>query len=129
MNSWRNFVELRHRELRRIPLLRLYEKVSNTDEPPRHEANHRSVHERFSARTKSLVIHRLILLFWSIQAIVRSTTHLPGSTWKPLGGNSFRQSTATPSLAHSAAHLIRAPLRGRAFVGALRDPPSTPGSS
>src|SRR5215213_9244367 len=35
---------------------RLYEKVSNTDEPPRHEANHRSVHERFSARTKSLVI-------------------------------------------------------------------------
>src|SRR5215203_720064 len=37
-------------------LERLYEKVSNTDEPPRHEANHRSVHERFSARTKSLVI-------------------------------------------------------------------------
>src|SRR5215208_4251410 len=43
-------------ELRRIPFWRLYEKVSNTDEPPRHEANHRSVHERFSARTKSLVI-------------------------------------------------------------------------
>src|SRR5215208_6117768 len=37
-------------------LERLYEKASNTDEPPRHEANHRSVHERFSARTKSLVI-------------------------------------------------------------------------
>src|SRR5215208_5791326 len=51
-----NFLELRYGELPRIPLLRLYEKVSNTDEPPRHEANHRSVHERFSARTKSLVI-------------------------------------------------------------------------
>src|SRR5215203_1119340 len=37
-------------------LERLYEKSSNSDEPPRHEANHRSVHERFSARTKSLVI-------------------------------------------------------------------------
>src|SRR5918999_3015383 len=43
-------------EVRRIPLLRLYEKSSNSNEPPRHEANHRSVHERFSARTKSLVI-------------------------------------------------------------------------
>ena len=30
---------------------RLYEKSSNSNEPPRHEANHRSVHERFSART------------------------------------------------------------------------------
>src|SRR5829696_1881847 len=51
-----NFAELRKGEVRRIPLLRLYEKSSNSDEPPRHEANHRSVHQRFSARTKSLVV-------------------------------------------------------------------------
>jgi hypothetical protein len=31
-------------------LERLYEKFSNTGEPPRHEANHGSVHERFAAR-------------------------------------------------------------------------------
>jgi hypothetical protein len=43
-------------ELRRIPLLKLYEKVSNTDEPPRHETNHGSVHERLAARTQPLVI-------------------------------------------------------------------------
>src|SRR5687768_10581692 len=43
-------------ELRRIPLPRLYEKSSNTGEPPRHEANHGSVHERLAARTRSLVI-------------------------------------------------------------------------
>src|SRR5215207_5945536 len=43
-------------ELRRIPLLRLYEKSSNTGEPPRHEANHGSVHQRFPARTQPLVI-------------------------------------------------------------------------
>jgi hypothetical protein len=43
-------------ELRRIPLPRLYEKSSNSDEPPRHEANHRSVHQRLAARTRSLVI-------------------------------------------------------------------------
>ena len=43
-------------ELRRIPLPRLYEKSSNSGEPPRHEANHRSVHQRFSARTKPLVV-------------------------------------------------------------------------
>ena len=30
---------------------RLYEKASNTSEPPRHEANHGSVHERLSACT------------------------------------------------------------------------------
>ena len=35
---------------------RLYEKSSNSDEPPRHEANHGSVHQRFAARIKSLVI-------------------------------------------------------------------------
>src|SRR5918994_5526892 len=52
----------------------------------------------------------LILLLWSIQAIVRSTTHLLGKTWKPSGGSSFCQSTFTPSLAHSLAQAIRAPL-------------------
>src|SRR5215204_4385532 len=45
-------------------------------------------------------------LLWSIQAIVRSTTHLLGKTWKPLGGSSFCQSTATPSSAHSLAQAI-----------------------
>jgi hypothetical protein len=35
---------------------RLYEKPSNTSEPPRHEANHGSVHERFPARTHPLVV-------------------------------------------------------------------------
>src|SRR5215217_3802246 len=40
-------------ELRRIPLPRLYEKSSNTGEPPRHEADHGSVHERLAARTRS----------------------------------------------------------------------------
>src|SRR5215213_2497619 len=35
---------------------RLYEKPSNTGEPPRHEANHGSIHERFAARTKPLVV-------------------------------------------------------------------------
>src|SRR5919107_1653182 len=93
-------------ELPRLPVPRLYEKSSNTSEPPRHEANHGSVHERLAARTQPLVVPKLILLFCSIQAIVRSTTHLRGSTRKPLGGNSFCQSTATPSLAHSPAHLI-----------------------
>src|SRR5215204_5729121 len=71
----------------------------------------------------------LILLFFSIQAIVRSTTHLRGSTWKPSGGSSFCQSTATPSLAHSAAHLINTPSGAGFLWGALRDPHSTPGSS
>ena len=30
---------------------RLYEKASNTGEPPRHEANHGSIYQRFAART------------------------------------------------------------------------------
>src|SRR5215217_8435626 len=85
---------------------RLYEKWSNTGEPPRHEADHGSVHQRLPARTQPLVVHRLILLFWSIHDSVRSTTHRRGNTRRPLGGNCFRQSTATPSLGHSLAHLI-----------------------
>src|ERR687889_2557302 len=43
-------------ELPRIPLPRLYEKSSNTSEPPRHEANHGSVHQRLAARTQPLVV-------------------------------------------------------------------------
>src|SRR5918995_3996553 len=119
----------RANELRRRPLLRLYEKGSSAGQAPHHEANHRRVHQRLPARTQPLVIHRLILLFWSIQAIVRSTTHLLGKTKKPLGGISFCQSASTPSLAHSLAHAIRAPLRELAFSDAPPDPRSTPGSS
>jgi len=53
----------------------------------------------------SLLAHNLsksllILLLWSIHENVRSTTHLLGNTWKPLGSSSFCQSTATTSLAH-----------------------------
>ena len=43
-------------ELLRIPLPRLYEKPSNTGEPPRHETDHGSVHKRFPARTQPLVV-------------------------------------------------------------------------
>ena len=43
-------------ELRRIPLPRLYEKSSNTGEPPRHEANHGSIYQRLAARTQPLVV-------------------------------------------------------------------------
>src|SRR5215216_5132344 len=32
------------------------EKSSNTSEPPRHEANHGSVHQRLPARTRPLVV-------------------------------------------------------------------------
>src|SRR5215213_4772747 len=59
---------------------RLYEKVSNTDEPPRHEANHRSVHERFSARTKSLVIFAHLLFLVDPRA---PPPPLPPSTTSP----------------------------------------------
>src|SRR5215208_1742826 len=48
-----------------------------------------------------------ILRLWSIQENVRSTTHLRGSTWKPFGGNSFSQSTSTPSFFHCSAHNFR----------------------
>jgi hypothetical protein len=37
-------------------LERLYEKPSNTGEPPRHEANHASIYERLAARTRPLVV-------------------------------------------------------------------------
>src|SRR5215212_750095 len=43
-------------ELPRIPLLRLYEKSSNADQPPHHEANHGSTYQRFAARTQPLII-------------------------------------------------------------------------
>src|SRR5215213_9904249 len=57
------------------------------------------------------------LLLWPIQENVRSTTHRRGRAWKPLGGNSFSQSTSTPSSLHCSAHDLRtssgAGLRGR----------------
>ena len=91
---------------------RLYEKSSNPDEPPPREANHGSVHHRLAARTRLLIVHRLIRLFCSIHDDVRSSTHLRGSTPKPLGGNSLCRSTATCSLVYFPAHLASAPLRG-----------------
>src|SRR5215217_8440037 len=36
------------RELRRIPLPRLYEKASNAGQPPHHETSHGSIYERFA---------------------------------------------------------------------------------
>jgi hypothetical protein len=62
-----NFSELRTCEVRRIFLPRLYEKSSNTGDPSRHEAVHRSVHQRFSARTQPLVVlaHPLVLVYSS----------------------------------------------------------------
>src|SRR5215216_4338145 len=80
--------------------------VSSAGKAPRRETNHGSIYQRFPARTEPFVVFAHLLLCWSIQAIVRSTTHLRGSTTKPLGGNSLCQSTATPSLAHSLAHAI-----------------------
>src|ERR671910_2197593 len=52
------------REWLKSSLERLYEKSSNTSEPPRHEANHGSVHQRLAARTEPLVIlaHPPVLL-------------------------------------------------------------------
>src|SRR5215204_2376844 len=45
-----------YRELLRIHLPKLYEKSSNTSEPPRHEAYHGSVHQRLPARTEPLIV-------------------------------------------------------------------------
>ena len=92
--------------LRRIPLLRLYEKSSNTGEPPRHQADHGSVHQRLPARTRPLIVfaHPPVL----VEPCDRPLHHPPplGKTTKPLGGISFCQSAFTPSLAHSLAHAI-----------------------
>jgi hypothetical protein len=114
--------------LRRIPLLRLYEKVSNTREPPRHEADHGSVHQRLPARTRALLVfaHPSVLL--DPQAIVLSTTHLLGSTTKPLGGNSFCQSTPPRPPWPTPWPTPSTRLLQRAFWGPRRDPHSIPGS-
>jgi hypothetical protein len=46
IHSW-----LKEAELLRRHLLRLYEKASNSGQPPHHEATHGSIYERFAART------------------------------------------------------------------------------
>ena len=89
-------------QLPRTLLSRLYEKSSNTGEPPRHEANHRSIYERLATRTQP----SRSLCSSSCSGRSMAASHLLGNTRKPLGGNSFCQSTATPSSAHSFAHLI-----------------------
>ena len=110
-------------------VVRLYEKSSNTGEPPRHEANHGSIYESLAARTGPLVVfaHPPVLLDPSV---VRSTTHLLGNTKKPLGGNSLCQSTATPSLSHSLAHAKStssgAGFRGRSTRSTLNTGSSVP---
>src|SRR5215208_5604555 len=94
---------------------RLYEKVSNSGEPPRHEANHGSVHQRLAARTRALVVfaHPPVL----VDPCQRSLYHPPAREHhEAFGGISFRQSTATPSLAHSFAHAIST-FSGAGFFG------------
>jgi hypothetical protein len=54
--SLMNFLELRYGEVRRIHLLKPYEKVSSTGKAPRHEATHGSIYERLDARTEILVV-------------------------------------------------------------------------
>jgi hypothetical protein len=43
-------------QLPRIHLLRLYENPSKAGQPPRHEADHASIYQRFPARTRPLVV-------------------------------------------------------------------------
>ena len=103
-------------ELPRIPLPRLYEKSSNAGDSPRHEADHGSIYERFSTRTRPLVVlaHPPVLVDPGDRPL-----HHPSSRQhleKPLGGNSLCQSTTTPSLAHSLAHAINTS-SGAGFFG------------
>src|SRR5215217_3777120 len=102
-------------ELRRIPLPRLYEKVSSAGEAPRHEADHGSVHQRSPVRTQPLVIlaHPPLLVDPGDRPLHLG---LLGSTTRPLGGIIFCQSTLTPSLAHSLAHAIST-FSGAGFFG------------
>src|SRR5215218_7035255 len=62
-------------------------------------------------------VHHTSFLWALFQEFVRSTTQRRGRATNPRGGNSFSQSTATPSLAHCSAHAISissgAGLRGR----------------
>jgi hypothetical protein len=110
----------------RIHLLRLSEKSSSASQAPHHQATHSSIYERFAARTQPLVVPKLNLRLWQIQARrERSTTQRRGRTWNPRGGKrSFCQSTFLPSLAHySAAHASStfsgAGLRGRSTICTL----------
>src|SRR5918995_5867983 len=68
------------------------------------------------AHKELLVVSKLILLFWSIQENVLSTTHRRGNTTNPCCGMNFCQSSATPSLAHSLAQDINTSL-GAGFLG------------
>jgi hypothetical protein len=102
-------------ELPRITLPRLYEKSSNTGETPRHEANHGSVHQRLATRTQPLVIFaHPPLLVDPCQCPLHHPS--PRQHHEAFGGNSLRQSTLTPSLAHSLAHAIST-FSGAGFFG------------
>src|SRR5215204_2600547 len=52
----RGFIQVSANGLRRIPLLRLYEKASSASQSPQHEATHGSVHERLAGFTQLLVV-------------------------------------------------------------------------
>src|SRR5215210_7773532 len=106
---------------------RLYGKSSNSGESPRHEADHGSVHHRFAARTKPLVVlaHPPLL----VDPRQRTLHHPPTRQHQEaFGGMSLRQSTATPSLAHSFVQLISTSSGAGAFWGARRGPRSIPKS-
>src|SRR5215204_4945453 len=108
-----------YRELLRIHLPKLYEKSSNTSEPPRHEAYHGSVHQRLPARTEPLIVfaHTPVLV-----DPCQRPLHDPPSRQhhEALGGQqSLPIYSHALSLAHSAAHLISTS-SGAGFFGRSR---------
>src|SRR5215210_6901311 len=109
-------------ELRRTPCMRVYEKSSNTGDPPRHQADHGSIYERFSTRTRPLVVlaHPPVL----VDPRDRPLHHpSPRQHHEAFRGHQFCQSAFTPSLAHSLAHAIStssgAGFRGRSTTSTL----------
>jgi hypothetical protein len=107
---------------------RLYEKSSNSGEPPRHETVHGSVHERFPPRTQPLVVfaHPPLL----VDPRNSSFYHPPAREHQEaFGGISFCQSAFTPSLAHSLAHLISTSSGAGFFGCSTTSTLQSPGSS
>jgi hypothetical protein len=88
-------------------LERLYEKPSQADQPPHHQATHGTIYQRFAARTQPLVsfAHPSVL----VDPRKRPLHHPPPrqhlETWRSHELLSIYR--ATPSLAHSLAHDFR----------------------